>query len=193
MPITPETDIRDRNWNVRGTGRRIRVRPGVLISSLVRAHGPLSTVPAAPPAVSGTTSSAGFRLEIEAVYSTALGHYTLRSCSLRAADEEEVTGAVLRTVTPLGLMRWMLPRTFEFDGSALSVPVADFVAPELKQYRSERSLGQSTSIELGDVGTVYCLATIVRYPPAKAVAETFGLQPRTATNWILRARAMGLT
>ena len=190
MPITPDTDLRERKWQVDGSPVLINVHPGVAIPRLVRASGPLRNVPSA---VGGSDLDEGFQLEMEAVFSQPLGHYTLRSFSLVAPEDEEVTGVLLRTVTPLGVMRWMLPRTFQLDGSALSVPVVDFVAPEIKPYRNDPHQGGSTSIELADVGTVYRLATIVRYPPAKAVAETFGLQARTATNWIARARALDLT
>ncbi|TFD12892.1 hypothetical protein E3T35_06285 [Cryobacterium sp. TMT1-2-2] len=190
MPITPETELRERNWHVSASHGLIDVHPGVAIPRLVRAWGPLSSAASVEPG--GATVDEGFRLEIEAAFSQALGHYTLRSFSVVAPEDEEVTGTLLRTVTPLGVMRWILPRTFQLDASALSVPVVDFVAPELKPYR-KASNGGSVSIDLTDVGTVYRLAAIVRYPPAKAVAETFCLQARTATNWIARARAAGLT
>lgn len=191
MPITPETDLRERNWHVDGASEHIDVHPGISIPLHVRAEGPLSGVPSADS--SGVALDVGFRLEVEAAFSQSLGHYTLRSFSLVAPEDEEVTGVLLRTLTPLGVMRWILPRTFRLDASALSVPVADFVAPELKSYRIDQPGRGSVGIELADVGTVYRLATIVRYPPAKAVAETFGLQARTATNWIARARTLGLT
>jgi len=191
VPITPETDLRERNWRVDGAPALIDVHPGIAIPRLVRAGGPLSSVPSA--AGGRAALDDGFRLEIEAVYSPSLGHYTLRSFSLLAPEDEEVTGVLLRTVTLLGVMRWILPRTFQLNASALSVSVVDFVAPELKPHRSGEPDGGPVGIDLTDVGTVYRLATIVRYPPAKAVAETFGLQARTATNWIARARAAGLT
>lgn len=192
MPITPETDLREREWHVDESGALVEVHPGVAIPTCVRAWGPLSGVPSG--GVGGSSlDDGGFRLEIEAVYSRPLGHYTLRCFSLTAPEDAEVTGVLLRTITPLGVMRWVLPRTFRLDASALSVSVVDFVAPELKPHRIEEPAGGSVSIDLTDVGTVYRLATIVRYPPAKAVGETFGLQARTATNWIARARALGLT
>lgn len=191
MPLTPETDLRERKWQVEQTGALITVHPGVTISKIVRSWGPLSGVPTGEPLA--PTLDGGFRLDIEAAYSQLLGYYTLRSFALVAPEDEEVTGVLLRSVTPLAVMRWVLPRTFQLDASALTVSVVDFVAPELMPYRIEEPGGASTSIDLKDVGTVYRLAAIVRYPPAKAVAETFGLQPRTATNWIARARALGLT
>ena len=190
MPITPETELRERDWHVSASHGLIDVHPGIAIPRLVRAGGPLSRVPSAD--VGGAALDEGFQIEIEAVYSQLLGYYTLRSFCLVAPEDEEVTGVLLRTVTPLGVMRWILPRTFQLDASALSVAVVDFVAPELKPYRKAPN-GGSVSIDLTDAGTVYRLAKIVRYPPAKAVAETFCLQARTATNWIARARAVGLT
>lgn len=191
MPVTPETDLRERKWQVDGSRSLIEVHPGVTIPRLVRAWGPLSGVPSGE--LGDSAVDEGFSLDIEAAYSQSLGHYTLRSFSLVAPEDEEVTGVLLRTMAPLGVMRWILPRTFQLDASVLSVRVVDFLAPELKPYRIDEPSGGSTSIDLTDVGTVYRLATIVRYPPAKAVAETFDLQARTATNWIVRARALGLT
>ena len=190
MPITPETDLRERNWQVDESRALINVHKGVAIPRLVRAWGPLSNVPLSP---GDSDIDGGFRLEVEAAYSKPLGHYTLRSFSLVAQGDEEVNGVLLRTVTPLGVLRWILPRTFHLDASALSAPVMRFVAPELKPHRTTEPNGGSTSIKLTDVGTVYRLAAIVRQPPAKAVAETFGLQTRNATYWITRARALGLT
>ena len=178
-------------WQVVGSGALIQVHPGVMIPSIVRAGGPLSGVPSGEQGDSALRE--GFYLDIEAAYSQTLGHYTLRSFSLVAPEDEEVTGVLLRTVTPLAVLRWILPRTFQLDASALTVSVTDFVAPELKAQRIEKPNEESAGIALADVGTVYRLATIVRYPPAKAVAETFGLEARTATNWIARARAVGRT
>ena len=178
-------------WQVVGSGALITVHPGITIPRLVRAWGPLSGVPSG--ALRDSAVDEGFRLDIKAAYSQSLGHYLLRSFSLVASGDQEVTGVLLRTMAPLGVMRWVLPRTFQFDASTLSVPVVDFVAPELKPYRIDEVSGKSTRIDLVDVGTVHRLATIVRYPPMKAVSETFGFQVRTATNWIARARALGLT
>lgn len=191
MNNTPETDLRERKWQVEGSDGITEVHPGVALPLLVRAGGPLLGMPsddAGSPVIDG-----GFRLEVEAAYSQPLGHYRLRSFSLIAPEDDEVTGVLLRTVTPLGVMRWILPRTFQFDASVLSASVLGFVAPELKPNRREETDGGATGIDLADVGTVYRLATIVRYPPVKAVAETFGFQTRTASNWIARARAQALT
>ena len=191
VPVTPETDLRERKWQVDGSSALIEVHPGITIPRLVRAWGPLSGVPSG--ALRDTAVDGGFRLDIKAAYSQSLGYYLLRSFSLVASGDQEVTGVLLRTMAPLGVMRWVLPRTFQFDASTLSVPVVDFVAPELKPYRIDKVSANSKRIDLADVGTVHRLATIVRYPPMRAVSETFGFQARTATNWIARARAVGLT
>ena len=194
LPIPQTADEKILNWTewkVVGSGALIQVHPGVAIPSIVRAGGPLSSVPSGERGDSAF--SEGFHLDIEASYGQALGHYTLRSFSVVAPENEEVTGVLLRTLTPLAVLRWILPRTFQLEASALSVSVTDFVAPELKRQRIETPNEKSAGIDLADVGTVYRLAAIVRYPPAKAVAETFGLEARTATNWIARARAVGLT
>lgn len=193
MPVTPETDINDRGWVVEGAGELLRVYPGIAIAPVVRAKGPLASAPVGgDPAVTTTTHAGNYLLAIEAAYAENLGHYTLRTLALEAAGDDDVTGAVLRTVAPLAVMRWFLPRTFEIEPSKLSVPVVDFIAPELKQYRRPSTVRQAPGFALEDIGTIYSVARIVRYPPAKAVAETLELQQRTATNWIAKARSKGL-
>ncbi len=191
MPITPETELRERGWHVVCDDHELDIHPGVAVPVAVQAHGPLSQIPGVSGA--GASTLDGFRLEAEAVFEDSQGLYLLRRCSLVAPDGAEVTGQLLRSVAPLSVLRWILPRTFRLTEQALTNAVVDFIAPELKQFRIEQRGHNASGIELTDVGTVYKLAGAVRYPPARAVAETFNLQPRTATNWITRARAAGLT
>ena len=120
LPIPQTADEKILNWTewkVVGSGALIQVHPGVAIPSIVRAGGPLSGVPSGEQGDSALRE--GFYLDIEAAYSQTLGHYTLRSFSLVAPEDEEVTGVLLRTVTPLAVLRWILPRTFQLDGQRI--------------------------------------------------------------------------
>lgn len=189
MPISPETDLVERGWCLDEAGSLIEVRTGVEVPEIVRAHGPLGGVPTI------ATSSIGgaFEVRVEAAYSSTHGHYVLRELSLTAPDDGDITGVLIRAVPPLEVMRWILPRTFTLDDSVASAAVVDFIAPEIKPHRGHSRHSPHAAPTVSDVGTIYRLATIVRYPPAKAVAEACGMQPRTATNWIARARHLGLT
>lgn len=190
VPITPETDIAERGWSIdRGPDSYV-IHPGVSAPTIVRAWGPLVNVPGVQ--ASNCDVRDGSVLEVEVHLDDAGGGYRLRRVTVTAAQRAEVSGSLLRAVAPLTVMRWVLPRTFQLEGDALSYAVVAFVAPEFRQYRPQLGDTKVSSVHLADVGTVYRLASVVRYPPAKAVAETFNLHARTATNWIVRAREANL-
>lgn len=190
VPITPETDIEERGWSIDLGSDSYVVHPGVSAPAIVRAWGPLVNLPGVQ--ASDSEVRDGSVLEVEAHLDDAGGSYRLYRVTVMAAQGAEVSGTLLRAVAPLSVMRWVLPRTFQLDGDALSDAVVAFVAPEFRQYRPPLGGGKGSSVDVADVGTVYRLASVVRYPPAKAVAETFGLHARTATNWIVRAREANL-
>ena len=190
MPITPETDIADRGWSVEVSGSAHRVHGGVTLRETIEIRGPLSTLPAVEE--SGLPNVEGYQLRAVAAYDYGSMYYLMRVFELTAPEHQEVTGVHTRAIGPLRVLRWALPRTFEVDEGLLSQPVVDFVAPELKAHRLRSHPESRKKIELADVGTVCRLATIVRYPPSRALSEVYGFQPRTSTNWILRARTAGL-
>jgi hypothetical protein len=201
MPITPMTDLAERGWSVTPEPTwnlhlpegvdAVEPIPGVVMPIEVRAQGPLQSLPAE--AVQGATDSEveGARVEVEAVYDAKAGRYRLRGLSITASDAGEVTGVLLRRVAPLSILRWVLPRVFDTDDGALTPWVASFVAPEMDTLR-ESAEQERPAPTIQDAATVYRLAEVVREPPAKAVATALGLQARTATNWIKRAKAQGL-
>lgn len=175
-----------REWEIRAPLRFIDVHEDIAVPERVWASGPLDR---APQAEARENPCQEFHIQTEAVYSQSLGHYVMHAFTLLAPDDEEVTGAVLRTVTPLGIMRRVLPQSFRISRSVLSGPVRDFVSSHVETVTGGKTGNMARRTELSDVATVYRLASIVRYPPVKAVAETFGFQTRTASNWIARARA----
>lgn len=185
MPITPESDLDAKGWTVATKGM-IDVLPGAAVPQEVDARGSLDG------ASGGSVSHSGFELRLQASFDPDLGHYLLREFSVIAPAGEEVTGVLLRAIAPLSVLRWVLPRTFELDRSALTARVANFIAPEMRLLRDPEGNEKKSPVILTDVATVYSLANIVRYPPAKAVAEAFDFPARTASNWIARARAATL-
>lgn len=190
VPITPETDIAERGWSIDRGSNSYVVHPGVSAPTIVRAWGPLVNVPGVQAADCDVRD--GSVLEVEVHLGDAGGSYRLHRVTITAAQGAEVSGSLLRAVAPLSVMRWVLPRTFQLEGDALSHALVDFVAPEFRQYRPQLGDTKGSSVDLADVATVYRLASVVRYPPARAVAETFNFHARTATNWIVRARAANL-
>ena len=179
VPITPETDIEDRGWSIDLSADRHLVYPGVWAPATVRAWGELANLPGVQ-----ANERDDSVLEIEAHLGRSSGSYRLHKVTVTAGRGAEVSGSLLRAVAPLSVLRWVLPRTFQLEGRALSDAVVDFVAPEFRQHRDRLAHRKGQGVDVADVATVYRLASVVRYPPAKAVAETFGLHARTATNWI---------
>lgn len=53
-----------------------------------------------------------------------------------------------------------------------------------------RQMGPTDAV-IGTVGLIYVSAHLASTPPAKAVQDELGLPPRTATNWISKARERG--
>src|SRR5699024_7616535 len=195
VPITPITDLTNRGWTVspeladlpQTQDGAIELSPGVVGPLSVRAEGPFRTVPLGPTA-DVTEQELGAYIELEARHDQESGCYLLHRLSVTAPSGAEVTGVLLREVAPLRIMRWVLPRTFRIDADRISPHVVGFIAPEMVGLQPDPTPEPS----LADAATVYRLAEIVREPPAKAVADALGLQTRTATNWIARARKQGL-
>lgn len=195
MPITPITDLTNRRWTAspeladlpQTPDGTIELIPGVVGPLNVRAEGPFRTVPLGH-AEGVSEQEMDAHIELEACHDPERGCYLLHKLSVTAPAGTEVTGVLLREVAPLRIMRWVLPRTFKIDADRISPHVVGFIAPEMVGLQPDPTPEPS----LADAATVYRLAEIVREPPAKAVADALGLQTRTATNWIARARKQGL-
>lgn len=208
MPVAPSFDLLDRQWDVNPSAQPVDVIPGVTVPRRVTASGPADTVPGSE----HETHEA--RLAVEARLDERRGCYLLAGLTVSVADDE-VTGTLLRTIAPLTILRWVIPRTFRIDHEILSPAVLAFVAPELEEERERRADEAATIVEgkaelgepisddlqreaeqppptLEDAVTVHRLAELVREPPGKAVTEALGISRRTATNWITRAREQGL-
>lgn len=189
LPIKVSTaDVTDRGWTLQVSSETVEPIPGVSAPCVVHANGPVAALPAH--LASGVDEAEkGMKLEIEATFDEEQGRYLLRRLGVMAPAEGEVTGTLLRQIAPLGLVRWLVPRTFTMTLETFGPYVANFVTPE---GRPVLDSGSSSTASLKDAAMVYRLAEVVREPPAKAVAESLGLQTRTATNWIVRARKQGL-
>ncbi|MGF6821927.1 hypothetical protein M2317_000813 [Microbacterium sp. ZKA21] len=185
-------------WDGNQSTERLTVPPGISLPAWIEATGPLSRVMdtrSLSEATAEALEAEDALVRIEASYDATEERYLLRKLELSAPEGREVTGTLLREVAPLRIMRWVLPRTFQPRDVGLATPaVMRYIYPERRIDLEPRPRGAigPTHTEILEVATVYRLAYIVRDAPAKAVADSLGLERRTATNWILRARNAGL-
>lgn len=201
MPRTPRSDLEAREWEARAvtatggvTAETVHIVSGVRAPAEVVASGPVATV---PPAEARSERGTSPQLWIRATYSRERAMYQVRELRVTAADDEDVTGTVLRDIAPQRLLRWILPRMFEVDEETMSYGVLLFIAPDLEEVVQLReSLQRSGRTPrpdmLRDAATIYQLAEAVHEPPLRAVAETLGMTTRTASRWIASARELGL-
>lgn len=183
MPEIRTDELVARGWWTGFTGgATVELVPGVTAPAEVTAGGPAAT---APPTQIGVTDDPGFgiNLELTATYEADLSHYTLSSLTMTTDPWHEVTGTLLRAIAPLTILTWVVLPTLQ---------VAARVSPYVQAYISPRVDRAASGPTLADAAAIYRLADMVRDAPAKAVADTLGLQTRTATNWITRAREAGL-
>lgn len=191
-------DLARVKWDGNQSKERLTVPPGVSLPAWIEATGPLSRVMDGRPLAEIEESGVGMEdalVRIEASYDDTEQRYLLRKLELTAPEGREISGTLLREVAPLRIMRWVLPRTFKPKDVGLATPaVMRYIYPERHidlEPRPRGAVGPSHT-EILEVATIYRLAHIVRDSPAKAVADSMGLERRTATNWIARARVVGL-
>lgn len=103
----------------------------------------------------------------------------------RLDDGREITGAALREITPPFLVRRVLRTHREplWGTSALGL----FLPEEVEAAKAEGP----TQNTIRMAAMVYLAAAAVQDPPARAVREVFAVSPRTAGNWIAKAKAAG--
>lgn len=186
------TDLAVTAWSGHTSPETVDVPPGLRVPVTVTAAGPLSRL------MSGRLSDAPFdgpdlEIEMQAVYDEMLGRYRVERLRLAAPDGGEVTGTLLRRVPVQTILRWVIPRAIKDYAGTDSVAVKAYRFPEQANSGDRRAGRRGPSLEdLQAVATVYRLAEIASDAPAKAVAEAFRLEKRTATNWILKARESNL-
>lgn len=144
--------LAERGWETSTSEGWVAPLVGVLAARCVRASGPLSAVP-------GVDRGAGLRVDACARYDVSRAQYRLRRLSIDADREDlaadEVTGARLREVVPLTIMRWVLPRTIQVDPDRLSPTVLSLIAPEEFEsnfealFAARRELDRLESAEAG--------------------------------------------
>lgn len=141
-------------------------------------------------------------LELHARYDEQLHRYRVDRMSMWGRD---VTTALIRTVPIQRYLRELVAAAcerpdpesimlfFDIDVLAYWYPDGGYDAVELEQRRDiERSERSISSVQtLRQVAAVYRLAELSNEPPARSVRLAFGLEARTATNWIRRARETG--
>jgi transposase-like protein len=109
----------------------------------------------------------------------ATGAYEIRKLTLTAVEGgPEVTTEALRGIPLRSIVRLI-------STSLETWAIGDADAKEIASHGP-------TDEALTWAARTYALARLTGQSPAKVVAERFGLQPRTATNWIRRARERGL-
>lgn len=191
-------DLARVKWDGTQSKERLTVPPGVSLPAWIEATGPLSRVMdsrSLEEIESDGLDAEDALVRIEASYDDHEQRYLLRKLELTAPEGREISGTLLREVAPLRIMRWVLPRTFKPSEVGLGTSaVMRYIYPERGIELEPRPRGATgpTHTEIIEVATIYRLAHIVRDSPAKAVAESMGLERRTATNWIARARDVGL-
>ena len=190
-------------WKIEPSEQEVIILPTVHAPLRVQAHGSLRRVMRfllAEEQHLDDSPEGRTVIGIEATYNEELRHYMLDHLSVSAPEGGEVTGVLLREVAPQRIMRWALAQAVRYsrddDGAPyISTWACDYLAPGTAGSDDLKTLpikGGPTAENIKAVSEVYRIAEAIRDAPAKAVADTMGLQQRTATNWINRAREEGL-
>lgn len=120
---------------------------------------------------------------------------------VRRDDGEEITGYNLRSISPKPLIfialqtNWWNPpekggelRDGWFDRiDKPSIAGGLFLADELAEAKADGPVDDTLRM----VGKIYTVAFAINDGPAKTVKEAFKVSPRTAGNWIARAKQAG--
>ncbi|MGJ4843899.1 hypothetical protein [Leifsonia sp. Le1] len=125
--------------------------------------------------------------------------YKVQSVKVNATGDSEITGTQLREVRVAELMRAGASRGIFLKLNRDEPPAsfADWYGDDGPEF-DQSSLGQTVRDAgpqewvLKQVALHYQLASVASQPPAKAIAETFGLTARTADNWISKAKKAGI-
>lgn len=167
----------------------IEVPPGLRVPTEVTATGPLSRL-LEDQASDSLDDGLDVKIEMVAVYDQAAGRYRVAQLRLLAPDEGEVTGTLLRKIPVQSILRWVIPRAIKDFVAQDSAEVRAYRFPERSAAPSRKPGRRGPSEEdLQAVATIYRLAEIASDAPSRAVAEAFGLEKRTAINWIAKARS----
>jgi hypothetical protein len=139
-----------------------------------------------------------FDAHIEAVFVPTAQVYRASGVTVRARNDADITSTLIRRLRIADFMRQGLPSAIfvtmdrdqePFPLTWFSDDPLEFLGPLVTD--SLRSSGPSAST-IQWVALIYNIAQVLAMPPAKTVASQIRLPPRTAGNWIARARAAGL-
>lgn len=141
--------------------------------------------------------NAEYEPEFEIAFDMVSARYKLTFIGLRAS---EVNGTMLRTVRAMDYVKAAARRSIYLvlDESGAQEPLAALFEAELgesmfgAEFAKYIAGGGPDAFAIAHVAFSYIFAQLAAEPPAKAVQRDLGLTPRTADNWIARARAAGL-
>jgi hypothetical protein len=186
--VPTRADLSVTRWDGYASPVTVSVSPGLELPIWVKSKGPLSRIEDG--ADVGTESDGQDAwLNLEAVFDSTQGRYLLSELTLKAPEGEEITGTLLRRIPAQRLLRWVVPRVIRQATDNAAVDAYQF--PETGSRPEERAQRGPADEDLRAAATIYRMAEVVSDPPAKAVATAFGLEKRTATNWISKARSRG--
>jgi hypothetical protein len=173
---------------VKTSGKALAVPPGILLKPMLTLGGALSgSDEEHRDFVSGLTSKETLELHAIAEYDEALGRYRMAALRVEVLGDGELTSVLLRGVKVQALLRLMAQRGVISTGG---MDAAEFVESGMGSPDGYRGGGSAEAL-LRSIALSYRLAEIRNEPPAQAVAEELQQSPRTATNWIRRAREAG--
>lgn len=132
-----------------------------------------------PETIEYTTRARDCAATIKAIYDPKAGRYLVRSLTIEALCDHEVTSEMLRGWRIGALLR-----------QAVEHHAAHLLHPIVTTKRDPQA-GPTTET-LQDVALIYRLALLAGEAPTQAVAAHLGIPKSTASVWVTRARDRGL-
>jgi hypothetical protein len=153
-----------------------------------------------------TSGGRQWLMTLTASYDPQTGRYRTQSLEVRALDDGEITGEVLRTVRVAEVLRNAIADAIagpngrdrvlvNIGGRTMRVPTNSWAAEmltELAARGARRMFAGSTDEALRLVALLYRLAVLFGDAPTEAVALSLDVPRSTAARWVTRARDRGL-
>jgi hypothetical protein len=135
---------------------------------------------------------------IRAEYSRDAGRYRILSTAHRAVgDTDEITPTLLRKIRLGELLGEAVPACVVIDDEQIGrgivrdlLGAGTRLLPSWLADAAAKNGPTADTLEL--VQLIYGVAALAGQPPMRAVANELGIAERTATHWIMKARAAGL-
>ncbi|HEX6077268.1 MAG TPA: helix-turn-helix domain-containing protein [Micromonosporaceae bacterium] len=129
-----------------------------------------------------TYPDAGYEARVTALYDSGVGRYRVRTLTVEATGDRDVTGEMLRKVRVAEVLRDAVNR----EMTSQLWPLAG--GPDAPSDAD----GQPTTETLTYVALVYRLALVTGDPPTQAVARALKVSRNTASRLVTRAWDRGL-